>query len=36
MNKAYNYFGFVWACDNGHLEIIKYLYEIFKDENMNK
>ena len=36
MNKANNYFGFINACENGHLEIVKYLWKMFKDLEMNK
>ena len=31
MNKADNYFGFMWACERGHIKIVKYLWETFKD-----
>ena len=36
MNKADNYLGFNWTCNNGHIEIVKYLVETFKDPEMNK
>ena len=36
MNKEDNYLGFNWACDNGHIEILKYLCETFKDYEMIK
>ena len=36
MNNANNYDGFRWACENGHIEIVKYLWDTFKDPKMNK
>ena len=35
MNKSKNYEGFMYACKNGHFEIVKYLYKTFKDPEMN-
>ena len=29
MNEEHNYFGFRIACQNGHVELVKYLYETF-------
>ena len=36
MNKADNYKGFIMACSNGNMSILKYLHEIFKDDEMIK
>ena len=36
MIKADSYYGFRYACKYGHIEIVKYLWETFKDHEMNK
>ena len=33
MNKATDFYGFRWACKNGHIEVVKYLCETFRDTN---
>ena len=36
MIKANNYLVFRWSCEKKHIEIVKYLWETFKDPEMNK
>ena len=36
MNKIDVYLGFKKACKSGHIEIVKYLLETFKDPDMYK
>ena len=36
MNKADNYNRFRLVCYNGHIKIVKYLLETFKDPKMYK
>ena len=36
MNKADNYYGFMWFCKNGNFRMVKYLWETFKDLEMIK
>ena len=36
MIKSNNYEGFKNACINGSIQNVKYLFETFKNDNMNK